>query len=84
MPIDAAVVKALANGSSDGEIARDVAAGDKIAFEVLMRKHNRMLYRVARAILRDDAEAEDAFSLPTCMHTRALRDSGDNPSCRPG
>jgi RNA polymerase sigma-70 factor (ECF subfamily) len=25
-----------------------------------MRKHNRMLFRTARAILRDDAEAEDA------------------------
>jgi len=26
-----------------------------------MRKHNRMLFRTARAILRDDAEAEDAL-----------------------
>ena len=30
------------------------------ALEALMRLHNRMLYRTARAILRDDAEAEDA------------------------
>jgi RNA polymerase sigma-70 factor (ECF subfamily) len=29
-------------------------------FEVLMRRHNQRLYRAARAILRDDAEAEDA------------------------
>lgn len=29
-------------------------------FEQLMRAHNRMLFRAARAILRDDAEAEDA------------------------
>ena len=28
-----------------------------------MRKHNRMLYRTARAILRDDADAEDALQL---------------------
>jgi RNA polymerase sigma-70 factor (ECF subfamily) len=28
--------------------------------EALMRRHNRTLYRTARAILRDDAEAEDA------------------------
>ena len=26
-----------------------------------MRRHNRMLFRIARAILRDDAEAEDAL-----------------------
>jgi RNA polymerase sigma-70 factor (ECF subfamily) len=30
------------------------------ALETLMRLHNRTLYRTARAILRDDAEAEDA------------------------
>ena len=30
-------------------------------FEQLMRRHNRMLFRTARAILRDDAEAEDAL-----------------------
>jgi RNA polymerase sigma-70 factor (ECF subfamily) len=31
------------------------------AFEALMRRHNRMLFRTARAILRDDAEAEEAL-----------------------
>ena len=30
-------------------------------FEALMRRHNRMLFRTARAILRDDAEAEEAL-----------------------
>jgi RNA polymerase sigma-70 factor (ECF subfamily) len=34
--------------------------GDRRAMEALMRRHNRTLYRTARAILRDDAEAEDA------------------------
>jgi RNA polymerase sigma-70 factor, ECF subfamily len=36
-------------------------AGDADAFEKIMRAHNRMLFRTARAILRDDAEAEDAL-----------------------
>ena len=31
------------------------------AFALLMRRHNRALYRTARAILRDDAAAEDAL-----------------------
>ena len=31
------------------------------AFEQLMREHNRLLFRAARAILRDDAAAEDAL-----------------------
>src|SRR3546814_12488532 len=29
------------------------------AFEIIMRRHNRMLFRVARSIVRNDAEAED-------------------------
>src|SRR6185437_10723466 len=43
------------------EIARRAAQGDGAAFEALMRRYNRMLFRTARAILRDDAEAEDAL-----------------------
>lgn len=46
---------------SDPELARRIAEGDNRAFEVLMRRHNRVLFRTARAILRDDAEAEDAL-----------------------
>jgi RNA polymerase sigma-70 factor, ECF subfamily len=46
---------------SDPELAQRIAGGDNRAFEVLMRRHNRVLFRTARAILRDDAEAEDAL-----------------------
>jgi RNA polymerase sigma-70 factor (ECF subfamily) len=45
----------------DADLARRVAAGDTAAFETLMRRHNRTLFRTARAILRDDAEAEEAL-----------------------
>lgn len=38
-----------------------VCAGEARAFEYLMRRYNRRLYRAARSILRDDAEAEDAL-----------------------
>jgi RNA polymerase sigma factor (sigma-70 family) len=41
--------------------ARRIAAGDEGALEALMRRHNGRLFRVARAILKDDAEAEDAL-----------------------
>ena len=30
-------------------------------FEVLMRRHNERLYRTARAILKDESEAEDVM-----------------------
>ena len=38
-----------------------IRPGDRAAFEQLMRQYNRRLYRLARAALRDDAEAEDAL-----------------------
>ena len=44
----------------DAELARRIAGRDERAFEAVMREHNRMLYRLARSILKDDAEAEDA------------------------
>ncbi len=44
----------------DAELARRVAAGEEEALRLLMRRHNQTLFRTARAILRDDAEAEDA------------------------
>jgi RNA polymerase sigma-70 factor (ECF subfamily) len=46
---------------TDEDLPRRVAAGDTKAFEALMRTYNRTLFRTARAILRDDAAAEDAL-----------------------
>ena len=54
------LVRSLAD-VPDEEIVRRVVAGDSALFEVLMRRHNQRLYRVARAILRNDAEAEDVM-----------------------
>jgi RNA polymerase sigma-70 factor (ECF subfamily) len=45
---------------SDPELVERIKAGDGRAMEALMRRHNRVLYRTARAILRNDTEAEDA------------------------
>ncbi|MEO7058000.1 MAG: RNA polymerase sigma factor [Caldimonas sp.] len=45
----------------DAGLAERVAAGDRGAFQQLMRRHNTALFRAARAILRDDADAEDAL-----------------------
>jgi RNA polymerase sigma-70 factor (ECF subfamily) len=45
---------------SDTQHARRVGAGEEAALRLLMKRHNQTLFRTARAILRDDAEAEDA------------------------
>ncbi|HEY0858091.1 MAG TPA: RNA polymerase sigma factor [Albitalea sp.] len=56
----------------DLAVARLVAAGDRAAFEQLMRRNNRRLYRLARATLRDDAEAEDALQEAYLSAYRAM------------
>ncbi len=54
-----AVAAAIASDEDAAEIA-GVAAGDARAFERLMRRHNGRMYRAARSILKNEAEAEDA------------------------
>lgn len=51
MPVSAAVQKSLSKDIPDAELAGRNASGDHVAFAVLMRKYNRMLYRTARVIL---------------------------------
>jgi RNA polymerase sigma-70 factor (ECF subfamily) len=46
---------------TDEEVVRRVLSGETGLYELVMRRHNQRLYRVARAILRDDAEAEDVM-----------------------
>src|SRR5438105_15128913 len=46
---------------ADEEVVHRVLAGETALFEILMRRYNQRLYRVARAILREDAEAEDVM-----------------------
>jgi RNA polymerase sigma-70 factor, ECF subfamily len=46
---------------SDEEIVERILAGDTALYEVVMRRYNTRLYRVARAILKNDGEAEDVM-----------------------
>jgi RNA polymerase sigma-70 factor, ECF subfamily len=50
-----------AGNVSDAELVARIGRRDQAAFEILMRRYNGKLFRVARAIVRDDAEAEDAL-----------------------
>ena len=47
--------------ADDGALVARIVAGDRDAFEQLMRSHNTALFRAARAIVRDDADAEDVL-----------------------
>src|SRR2546422_8688998 len=53
--------RARSEGWTDEEVVGRIRAGDTALYEIIMRRYNQRLYRVARAILRDDAEAEDVM-----------------------
>lgn len=55
-PVPQAAIKDL----TDAELAGRITSGDRLALQCLMRRYNQTLYRTARSILKDDAEAEDA------------------------
>jgi RNA polymerase sigma-70 factor (ECF subfamily) len=62
----------LSDKTSDTELAARAAAGDAQAFETIMRRHNRLLFRSARSILKSDAETEDAVQEAYLSAWRAL------------
>jgi RNA polymerase sigma-70 factor, ECF subfamily len=64
--------KAVSTATTDEELAQRAANGDELAFESIMRRHNRLLFRVARSILKNDAETEDALQEAYLRAWRAL------------
>jgi len=45
----------------DGALVQRILRHDHAAFEILMRRYNAKLYRVARSIVKSDADAEDVL-----------------------
>jgi RNA polymerase sigma-70 factor (ECF subfamily) len=52
---------ASAQPLTDDEVVARVRAGETPLFEILMRRHNQRVYRAARAIVKDESEAEDVM-----------------------
>src|SRR6185437_1783908 len=50
---------AVPDSPSDHELIASIRNGEGAAFEKLMRRYNQRIFRTARAVLRDEAEAED-------------------------
>src|SRR5437660_1652856 len=61
--MQASAILHLANSAelTDEEVVTRILNGETALFEILMRRYNQRLYRVARSILRDDGEAEDVM-----------------------
>lgn len=62
----------LTGKMSEADLIAGAVAGDAAAFEVLMRRHNQLLFRTARSILKNDAEAEEAAQEAWLRAWRAL------------
>ena len=61
MATSALLQQAKAECWSDEEVVSRVLGGETALFEIIMRRYNQRLYRVAHSILRNDAEAEDVM-----------------------
>ena len=53
--------QARLEGWTDERVIERVLEGDVAFYEIIMRRYNQRLYRVARSILHDDTEAEDVM-----------------------
>lgn len=55
------VSRATLEGWSDEDVIKRVLAGESGAYEIIMRRYNQRLYRVALSILKDESESEDVM-----------------------
>lgn len=55
------VGRAALEGWSDEVIVEHILAGETGAYEIVMRRYNQRLYRVALSILKDESESEDVM-----------------------
>lgn len=62
----------FSNATPEAELISRAAGGDGVAFEAIMRRHNQLLFRTARSIMQNDAEAEDVVQDAYLRAWRAL------------
>jgi RNA polymerase sigma-70 factor, ECF subfamily len=55
------ILQKAREGWTDEEVVERVLNGETALYEIILRRYNQRLYRVARAIVRNDAEAEDVM-----------------------
>src|SRR5881409_1601008 len=67
----------MGSGLEDAELVRRIRGGETTLFEIVMHRYGERLFNVARAVLRDEAEAEDVLQeayVRAYEHLSELRD----------
>lgn len=64
---------------SDSDLVHRIRQGDEAAYELVMRRFNQRMFRVARSIVTDDAEAEDVVQ-ESYLRAFLKLDQFDGPS----
>lgn len=59
--MESSLCESIAQSWTDEDIIARVRGGEIALYELLVRRYNQRVYRAVRAILRDDAEAEDVM-----------------------
>ena len=72
MPSSTLAPASAERAADDLGLVHRVVRRDHGAFEIVMRRHNAQLFRVARAILKNDADAEDALQEAYLAAFRAM------------
>jgi RNA polymerase sigma-70 factor (ECF subfamily) len=57
---------------TDLEVIDRVLGGEVALYELVMRRHNRLLFRIARGVVRDDDEARDVVQVAYVLAYRKL------------
>ena len=65
-------VEAVSDACSDAELVSLAIAGNDLAFAQIMRRYNRLLFRTARSILKNDDDTQDALQDAYMRGWRAL------------
>jgi DNA-directed RNA polymerase specialized sigma24 family protein len=64
----------------EAELVRLARAGEREAFRTIMQRGNQRLFRIARGVTRDDAEAEDVVQETVTVTCRKRRMNAETRS----
>jgi DNA-directed RNA polymerase specialized sigma24 family protein len=71
-------------GLPEADLVSLAQAQSEAAVREIVRRYNQRLFRAARSIVRNDADAEDVVQAGTCGRLRISTDFAETPRSAPG